>query len=62
VAQNVIYGSLAVAGGMIVASILDIVMGYPFGGHLVPDIIFLIAAAAVMWMGIDCLKGMRKKK
>ncbi len=61
-AQNVIYASLAVAGGMIVASIADIVVSYPFGGHLVPDIIFLVAAAAVMWMGIDCLKGMRKKK
>ena len=59
--QNVTYGSLAIASGMILASIADIATGFPFGGNRVPDVIFLIASGAVMWMGIDCLKGMRKK-
>jgi len=62
VTQNVIYGSLAIAGGMTVASIADMATDFPFGGNLVPDIIFLIASAAVAWMGFDCLKGMRRKK
>ena len=62
VTQNVIYGSLAVAGCMFVASIADMVTDFPFGGNLVPDIIFLIASAGVAWMGFDCLKGTRGKK
>lgn len=60
--KNVIFGSMAIAIAMLVACIADIVTGVPFGGNLTPDIIFMIAAAAVTWMGIDCLKGMRKNK
>lgn len=60
--QNVVYGSLVIAIGMALAAIADIFTGMPFGGNLTPDIIFLVAAAGVTWMGFDCLKGMRKKK
>ena len=60
--QNLIYVALAIAGGTILASIADMATGYPFGGVLVSDIIFLIASGAVVWMGLDCLKGMRRKK
>lgn len=61
-AQNVIYGSLAIAIGMILASAVDIFTGIPFGGNLTPDIIFLVASAAVVWMAIDCLRGLRRRK
>ena len=60
--QNLIYASLSVAGSMVLASITDIALGFPFGRQLVPDIIFVIAGSAVIWMGLDCLKGQRKKK
>jgi len=62
VAQNLIYGSLAVSIGMILAYIADIATGMPFGGNLTPDIIFIIAAAIVGWMAIDCLRGIRRRK
>ena len=60
--KNVLFGSLAIAIAMLVACIADIFTDVPFGGNLTPDIIFMIAAAGVTWMGIDCLKGMRKNK
>ncbi|MCH2212389.1 MAG: hypothetical protein MK110_13880 [Fuerstiella sp.] len=60
--QNLIYASLAVAGCMIFASIADMALGFPFGQQMVPDIIFIIAGAAVIWMGLDCLKSRRKRK
>ncbi len=47
VTKNVIFGSLAIAIAMLVACVADIVTGVPFGGNLTPDIIFMIAAAAV---------------
>jgi len=62
VTQNLIYGSLVIAIVMIVACVADMITGFPFGGNVTSDIIFLIASAAVMWMGIDCLKGIRKKR
>lgn len=61
-AQNVIYGSLAVAIGMILACVIDIFMGTPFGGNLTPDIIFIVCSAAVIWMAVDCLRGLRRRK
>ena len=47
---------------MAVASVLDIAVGFPFDRRIVPDILFLVASAVVAWMGIDCLRGMHKKK
>ncbi|MCH2202706.1 MAG: hypothetical protein MK102_12100 [Fuerstiella sp.] len=60
--QNLIYASLAVAGSMILASITDIALGFPFNQMVVPDIFFVIAGAAIIWMSLDCLKSQRKKK
>lgn len=60
-AQNVIFASLAIAVGMIAACIADLVVGFPFAGQTSMDIMFIIASAIVGWMGIECLRGMRKR-
>ncbi|RLT21162.1 MAG: hypothetical protein DWI29_02480 [Planctomycetota bacterium] len=58
-ARNIVFGSLGVAALMAVAAILDIVVGMPFGGQMVWDIMLILAAGLVIYMGIDCLKGIR---
>ena len=59
--NNVTYASLAVAGLMGLACIADVVTGIPFGRLIVMDVVFLIAAGLIGFLGIDCLKGTRKK-
>ena len=58
-ARNVVFGSMGVAGLMALASILDMVLGIPFQGQMVLDIMFILAAGIVIYMGIDCLKDQR---
>ena len=58
-ARNIVFGSLGVAALMAVAAILDIVVGMPVGGQMVWDIMLILAAGLVIYMGIDCLKGIR---
>ena len=58
-ARNIVFGSLGVAALMGIAAILDLVLGVPFGGQMVWDIMLLLATALVIYMGIDCLKDIR---
>lgn len=57
--RNIVFGSMGVAGLMGVAAILDLALSVPFGGQMVWDIMLLLAAALVIYMGIDCLKEIR---
>jgi hypothetical protein len=57
--RNIVFGSMGVAGLMGVAAILDLALSVPFGGQMVWDIMLLLAAAIVIYMGIDCLKEIR---
>lgn len=57
--RNIVFGSMGVAGLMGVAAILDLALSAPFGGQMVWDIMLLLAAALVIYMGIDCLKEIR---
>lgn len=54
--QNVVYGSLAVAGLMAVTCLIDLFAGVPFGGQTLLDIVFLVAGGLTVYMAIDCLK------
>ncbi|MEZ6128529.1 MAG: hypothetical protein R3C59_07585 [Planctomycetaceae bacterium] len=56
IAQNVIYASLAIAGLIGLACLADLIMGVPFGGQSMYDILFLIASGITAYLGIDCLK------
>ena len=58
-ARSVVFGSMVVAGLMALASILDMVLGIPFQGQMALDIMFILAAGIVIYMGIDCLKDQR---
>ncbi len=58
-ARSIVFGSMGVAGLMGLAAILDMVLGIPFQGQMVLDIMFLLAAGLVIYMGIDCLKDLK---
>ncbi|MFN8706773.1 MAG: hypothetical protein ACK526_02150 [Planctomyces sp.] len=58
-ARGVVFGSIGAAGLMALAAVLDLVMKIPFQGQMLLDIMFLLAAALVIYMGIDCLKDSR---
>lgn len=58
-ARNIVFGSLGVSALMAIAAILDIVLGMPFGGQMTWDIMLILAAALVIYMGTDCLKEIR---
>lgn len=54
--KNWVIGSMAVAGLVAVAAILDMILAIPFSGGMVMDIMFLLSAALVMYMGYDAIK------
>jgi len=49
-------GSMAAAGLVAVTAVVDMVLGIPYSGKMVFDIMFLISAAVVIYMGYDVLK------
>ncbi|MGH7200245.1 MAG: hypothetical protein ACREJB_06545 [Planctomycetaceae bacterium] len=59
VSKKVIYGSMGVAGLVILVCLLDLVLGMPFAGMMVMDIMFLIGAGIVLYLGWDALQDLR---
>ncbi len=61
--RKMILGSIVAAGLVGLAAILDLVTGMPFGfgsgKTLVMDILFLISAGIVVYLGLDALKDLR---
>ena len=57
--KNIIFGSWGVAGLVAVLAILDMAMGIPFAGQMVMDIMFLIGAALVIYMGYDAYQDLK---
>lgn len=57
--QGIIVGSMGVAALMGLAAILDLALGFPFGGQIMLDIMFILASALVVYMGLDCMKDAR---
>lgn len=55
--KNMIFGSMAVAGIVALLSILDMAIKMPFGGeYLVMDILYLLAAGIVLYLGWDAYR------
>ena len=58
-----IYGSMAAAGGVAVAAILDLATGIPFGwtsGQTwLMDILFLVSSGIVLYLAWDALQDLR---
>lgn len=61
--RKMIYGSIAAAAVVAVAAITDLVIGIPFDfgakKTMVMDILFLISAGIVIYLGWDALKDLR---
>lgn len=55
-AQNIVYASLGIAGLIGLVCLADLITGAPFGGQSTFDILFLIASAITVYLGIDCLR------
>lgn len=51
--KRLLYVAMGVAGVMALLSLLDLVLGAPFGGHLELDIPFLIASGIILYMSWD---------
>lgn len=58
-ARNLVFASLGVSALMVIAAIIDLALGIPFGGQMTWDIMLILAAGLVVYMGIDCLKDIR---
>ena len=59
VAKNVVVGSMAVALLVAIASVIDIFFGMPFSGKWLMDIMFVISAGLVIYMGWDSYRDLR---
>ena len=59
VSKNTVIGSMAVAGLVAILAIVDIIMKSPFAGQWVMDIIFIICASMVIYMGYDAYKDLK---
>lgn len=57
--RGVVVGSMGVAGLMGLLAIVDLVVGIPFGAQMAFDIMFILAAGLIAYMGVDCLKDAR---
>jgi hypothetical protein len=57
--RGLVVASIGVAGVMGLAAVLDLALKMPFGGQMVLDIMFILAAGLIVYMGVDCLKDMR---
>ncbi len=57
--RGIVFGSMGVAAVMALLAITDFATGIPFGSQSTFDILFILAAALVIYMGVDCLKEMK---
>jgi hypothetical protein len=57
--KKVIVGSTVVAGLVALVSILDLALGLPFGRQMTWDILFLLSAAAVIYMAYDAYQDLK---
>jgi len=57
--KNMAFGSLAVAGLVLVMSILDLALKMPFGGQMVMDILYILGAGIVLYLGWDAIRDLQ---
>jgi len=62
--KKMILGSMIASGIVGAAALLDIVTGIPFGWDsgktMIMDILFLVSAGIVMYLGWDAMQDLRK--
>jgi hypothetical protein len=59
--KNMCYAALGVAGVMALLAVLDLALGFPFGGSafMLVDIFLLLASAIVGYLGFNALRDLR---
>lgn len=61
--KKMIFGSIAAAGLVALAAVSDLITGIPFGFDsgktMIMDILFLVSAGIVIYLGLDALKDLR---
>lgn len=50
------WGSMGVAGLLLLLFLLDIILGFPFGGFKVVDIFGILASGVVLYLAIDAFR------
>ncbi len=54
------FGSMGVAGFLLLLFLLDIALGFPFGGSsAVVDVFGILASGVVLYLGFDAFKDLR---
>lgn len=56
--KKIVLGSMGVAGIVALLSIVDLAAGIPFNRLIMMDVLFLISAGMVLFMGYDSLRDM----
>ena len=56
--KKMLFGSMGVSIVVGILSIVDMAIDFPFGGQIVLDIMFLLSAGLVGYMGFDTYKEM----
>lgn len=54
--KRMLIGSMAASGLVAVTAVVDLILGIPYSGKMIFDIMFLISAAIVIYLGYDTLK------
>ena len=54
--KQMLLGSMAASGLVAVTAIADLIIGIPYAGSMVFDILFLISAGIIVYMGYEVLK------
>ena len=58
--KKMIFGAMGAAGAVALLSIVDLVFKVPFGGYsIVMDIMYLLAAGVVLYMGYETHREMK---
>ena len=49
-------GSIAAAGVVGITAVVDLIIGFPYSGQMIMDILFLLSACVVCYLGYDTYK------
>jgi len=56
--KNMVFGSFGIAGFVAILALLDLVLQVPFAGSTLMDILFILSAGIVGYLGWDAYKDM----
>ncbi len=53
------YAAMGVAGVIALLFLIDLILGMPFGGYRVMDVLFVLGAAFVLWQGFETYRELK---